>query len=173
MNNLSKTSKSLLVLVFISYAMWVGSYIGKNLFFFQFFDPETMALRNIFEKSDNFAVFYSFFPVITLNLIAYGLFIISFLLFVFTSKVSLRYNGWLFISLLIVLVTLPVELFVILKYDLNIVLETNSMTLSAQQAIELLRQRVSKFGMFSFIHIFSTLSIIFFFIFRPLTKNEN
>lgn len=173
MNKLSKTSKTLLVTIFISYAIWVGTYIAKNLFFFEFFDPETLALRDIFMKGDNFNVFYSFFPVITTNLICYGVFVISFLLFVFTSKLSLRNNGWLFISLLVVLVILPVELYVIFKYDLNIVLDTNSMTLVAKDAIDLLRQRVSKFGMYSFISIFSTLSIIFFFIFRPLTKNEN
>jgi hypothetical protein len=173
MNNLSKTSKSLLVVVFISYAVWIGTYIAKNLCFFQFFDPETMALRNIFEKSDNFSVFYSFFPVITTNIICYGLFVIAFLLFVFTSKISLRYNGWLFISLLIVLITLPVEVYLIFKFDLKIVLDTNSMSLVAKDAIEMLKQRVSKFGMFSFISMFSTLSIVFFFIFRPLTKNEN
>ena len=173
MNNLSKTSKTFLVITFISYALWLGSYIAKNLIFFQFFTPDTMALRSVFEKADFLSIFYSFFPVLTLNIICYALFIVFFMVFLFTSKLNLRKNGWLFISLLVVIITLPVEVYLILKYDLSIITDTNNMTIAVQPAMELIKQRVSKFGMYSFMSIFSTLSIVIFFIFRPLTKNEN
>lgn len=173
MNNLSKTSKTILVFTFISYALWVGSYVAKNLLLFQFFEPETMALKNIFAKSDLFSIFYSFYPVITLNVVCYILFILLFILFVVTSRLNLRNNGWLFISLLVVLLTMPVEIYLIIKYEYNMIIDTNNMSLAVQPAIEMLKQRVAKFGMYSFVSIFSTLSIIFFFIFKPLTKHEN
>jgi hypothetical protein len=173
MNNLSKTSKTILVFTFISYSLWLGSYVAKNLILFQFFEPETMALKNIFAKGDLFNIFYSFYPVVTLNVICYALFLICFIAFVVTSRLNLRNNGWLFISLLVVLITMPVEIYLIIKYELNLIIDTNNMTLAVQPAIELLKQRVARFGMYSFVSIFSTLSIILFFIFKPLTKNEN
>jgi len=173
MNNLSKISKTILVIVFISYALWIGSYVAKNLILFQFYEPETMALRGVFEKADFLSIFYAFFPVVTLNVICYALFVILFLVFVFTSRLKLRYNGWLFISLLVVVLTLPIELYLIFKYDLNFIADTNNLSISAQPALEMIKQRVVKFGMYSFISIFSTLSIILFFVFKPLTKNEN
>jgi len=173
MNNLTKTSKLFLVITFVSYALWLGSYIAKNMIFFQFFDPETMALRSIFLKTDFLSLFYGVYPIITLNIICYGLFVLFFIIFTVTSKLSLRKNGWLFISLLVVLITLPVEVYLIFKYDWNFVFDTNNLSIQIQPALELIKQRVAKFGMYSFISIFSTISIVIFFIFRPLTKNEN
>lgn len=173
MSNLSKTSKLFLVITFISYALWIGSYCAKNVIFFQFFDPETMALRSLYEKADFLSIFYTIFPVVTLNVITYVLFVLFFIAFVFTSKLKLRWNGWLFISLLVVILTMPVEIYLIAKYDWNFILDVNSMKIAADSAVEMIKQRVSKFGMYSFISIFSTLSIVLFFIFKPLTKNEN
>jgi len=173
MKNLSKTSKIVLSLTFISFSLWVGSYLGKNLIFFQFFDPETMSLRKLYELADFSGIFHTIFPVLTLNLISYITFVVLFILFVVKSGLNLRQNGWLFISLLIVVFTFPIEMYIIIKYDINFVLDINSMATSAQSAIQLINQRVAKFGMFSLINLFSNLSIILFFIFRPLTKNEN
>ncbi len=173
MSNLSKTSKLFLVITFISYALWIGSYCAKNLVFFQFFEPETMALKSIYANADFLSIFFSVFPVVTLNVVTYFIFILFFMLFVFTSKLKLRWNGWLFISLLVIVLTMPVEIYLIAKYDWNFIVDVNRMKITADSAIEMIKQRVSKFGMYSFISIFSTLSIVFFFIFRPLTKNEN
>lgn len=173
MNNLSKTSKLFLVVTFISYALWLGSYCAKNMIFFQFFDAETMALRSIFAKADFLSIFYSVYPIVTMNIICYGLFVLFFILFTVTSKLNLRKNGWLFISLLVVVITMPVEVYLIFKYDWNFVFDVNNLSIQVQPALELIKQRVAKFGMYSFISIFSTISIVLFFIFRPLTKNEN
>ena len=173
MKNLSKTSKVILVITFVSYALWLGTYVAKNLIFFQFFEPGTMALKGVYAQADLLGIFYTVYPVITINIICYALFVIFFLLFTFTSKLGLRNNGWLFISLLVVILTMPVELYLIFKYDFNFAVQANNLTISVQPALELIKQRVTKFGMYSFVSIFSTVSILLFFIFKPLTKNEN
>jgi hypothetical protein len=95
------------------------------------------------------------------------------LIFIGTSKLNLRRNGWLFIITMIIIITAPFEIYLslidykIIRLGLANIYESNFI-------LELIKERLTKLNSFSLIEIFSYLAIIFLTLFRPLQKsNEN
>lgn len=170
MENLSKLAKFFLFLTMVAFAMWFGSNITRMILSLQLFHGTHFELKDIVVKSNFDSIAFTLAPAIAISVISYFALVISYLLFVFTSKLKMKLNGWLFISTVLILTTAPFELFLILKYDKPFVDTAFWGTGNAQFYIQLIIDRFSKLGSFPIIEIFSFLAVAFLFMFRPFRK---
>jgi hypothetical protein len=169
MKKQSITSKIILFLAITSFILWLGSYIIRNIAIYQLFEPLNLDLRSLFNEQNLNAVFIIILPLITFNLITYISFVVFFTMFLFATSVSFKNEGWLFIIMLIIFVTMPFEGYLSF-YDYkiaNLIVHQNS---NVMDIINLIRERITKFSSFSFIEFFSYLAIIFLTIFKPFRK---
>jgi hypothetical protein len=89
--------------------------------------------------------------------------------FLFQSKISLKKEGWLFISVLVVLICAPFEFFLILK-DYKIANAIYSQNFDPLAIVNLIRDRMTILSSFSLIEIISFIGIIFLFVIQPMKK---
>lgn len=174
MTKLNKLSKLFLFLTITLGSLWLGSYFIRQLVVFQFFEPDGLALRSIYNQQNLEIVIRTISPAFVSNVILFISYLIFFILFVVTSKIKLMNEGWFFIIILIVLITAPFELFLLFK-DYKIVERIYfSATPSGLDLITQIKERMQSLSSFALIEIFSYLGIIFLAIFKPLRKkNEN
>lgn len=173
MKNISKVSKFFLFLSAVAFSFWLGGYIVRQLVIYQFFEPENLSLRSLYNFNNLEIVFKTISPIILFNIITFPAFILSFLIFILTNKIELKKEGWLLIILLVILITAPFEIFLLIK-DYQIFNGIYYETISAEILIGLIKERMQVFSSFSLIEIFSYIGIIFLSVFRPLRKsNEN
>jgi len=169
MKKQSIISKVILFLTIICFVLWLGSYIVRNIVIYQLFEPLNLDLRSIYNEQNLNAVFNIILPLITINLVTYISFILFFILFLLSARISLKNEGWMFISAMIILVTLPFECYLSF-YDYKIVNFIISHNTNVVDIINLIRERITKLSSFSFIEIFSYLAIIFLALFKPFRK---
>jgi len=172
MKRLTLTSKILLLLTICFFSVWLGGYIARLIAVYPLFDPIELTVKLLY-VSHLEPVFYTLLPLIILNLISFTCFLITFFLFLFTSKLNLKINGWLFIIFLIIVITAPFEIYLsaidfkIVKAILNNISDVNPI-------LDMVKERMVKLSSFSLIEVFSYLAVIFLALFQPLTKkNEN
>jgi hypothetical protein len=172
MKNTSTISKIFAVLSLISAAIWVGSYLSRLFLVYQFFEGPDLILKAYINKNNIDGILFSLLPVIAVHLISFVVMIITTILFYITSKLSLRFNGWLFIILIAVLILLPFEIYLML-IDYKVMLALNSDTIDSTQIIAMLRDRITSLSSFSIVEIFTYMSFYYFIVFQPLTKNAD
>jgi len=170
MENLSKLAKFFLFLTIVAFAMWFGSYITRITLSLQLFHGTHFELKDIVLKSNFDSIVLTLAPAIAISVISYFSLIVFYLLFVFTSKLKMKLNGWLFISTILILTTAPFELFLIFKYDKPFVDTAFWGSANAQFYLQLIIDRFSKLGSFPIIEIFSFLAVAYLFLFRPFRK---
>ena len=95
--------------------------------------------------------------------------IISTILFYLTNNLRLRFNGWLFIILIAVLITLPFEIYLML-IDYKVIITLLNSSFDSAQIILLLRDRIKDLSSFPIVVLLTYLSFYYFIIFQPLTK---
>lgn len=169
MQNLTKLSKIILALTTLFFTVWLGSYISRQVVIYQFFDPENLSLKLIYSINNLSEVLFTIFPLIVLNIVSYTAFLLSLLVFLFQSKISLKKEGWLFISVLVVLICAPFEIFLILK-DYKIANAIYSQNFDPLAIVNLIRDRMTILSSFSLIEIISFIGIIFLFVIQPMKK---
>lgn len=169
MNNLSRISKFILYLTVLTFVLWLGGYISRQIIVFQLFEPENMDLRGIYTASNLEAVINTIYPVITYNIITYPVFLVSLLVFIVISKVSLKKEGWLFIVLAAIVITAPFEIY-LLTIDWNILQKTLHSLNRTSEIIDLLRERITALSSFSLIEILVYMGAVFLFLFKPLRR---
>jgi hypothetical protein len=173
MNNLTKLSKSFLFISLSSLALWLGGYIVRQLVIYQFFEPESLSLRTFYNSNNLTAVLITILPILVFNIVTFIIFLISILIFLFISKINLKKEGWFFISLLIIFVTAPFEIYLMFK-DYEIINNIFLSNIPSDLIVEKIKERMITLSSFSLIEIFSYLGIIFLFVFKPLRKvDEN
>lgn len=173
MSNIPKLSKFFLTLTLLFGSLWYGSYVIRYLLMYQIFDGPTLPLKSYVKPEINLdAIFISINPVFVMNMGLYGLFILVFALFLFTSKISLKNNGWLFISTLIIVLTIPYEVFLFFKYDLQWSLTVNTLQFNASQLHDALVERIRASGTYAIVMILSHLVLFYLMVFRPFTKRQ-
>ena len=111
MKDLKTFPKILLFFVVLSGALWLGGYFTRLVISYQIFEGTDFTLRNYINDQNIAGILRSFEPAVLTTLVLYLIFIISYILFIITSKVSLKANGWLFIITIIILLTLPFEIY--------------------------------------------------------------
>ena len=169
MKKQSIISKIILFLTITSFILWLGSYIIRNIVIYQLFEPLNLDLKSIYNEQNLNAVFNIILPLITFNLVTYISFILFFIIFLSSARISLKNEGWLFISTMIILITLPFEGYLSF-YDYKIVNFIVYHNTNVMDIINLIRERITKLSSFSFIEFFSYLAIIFLTLFKPFRK---
>lgn len=170
MENQTNISKVILYLTCIFFIIFVGSYLVKIGMINQFFDAETLLLKPIFEGIKLESSFLTMLPVFSISVISFICFILFFVSLTVVSKINFRNEGWFFIITLLIIVTTPFELFLLLKFDINLIQKIYSNDINSIYLLEMLKQRVVALGPFPLIILFSYFIIIFLAIFKPLRK---
>jgi len=177
MKNLSKFSKFLLVITCLSGSLWLGSYMTTLFVTYRLFEETDFILKPYYNTANLSEVLLTLLPAFTSTFVLYIIFFLFFILFLVFSKLNLKQNGWLFIITLLVLVTFPLEAY-LMNIDYKIISLVNSESFNPNNVIELIKERFIVFNSFPVIEIFCYFAIIFLLIFKPLTKkvmpvNEN
>jgi hypothetical protein len=170
MKNISTMSRIFAVLSLISASIWIGSYFSRLFIVYQFFEGPDLILKNYINESNIDGILFSVLPVILVHFVSFIIMIITTILFYFTSRLSLRFNGWLFIILIAVIILLPFEIY-LMSIDYNVILALNSEAFDSTQVITLLRDRITDLSSFSIVALLTYLSFYYFIVFQPLTKN--
>lgn len=172
MNTLNKTSKIFAFLSVLTCSLWIGSYLSRLFLSYQLFDVHDLSLKSYITSANLTGILTTMLPSITTTFILYICFIISFIIFIISSRIKFRNNGWLFIISVIVLITLPFEVY-LMTIDYTIICQLNYGTFNSADMVSLFVRRIKVLGSFPLIEIFCYLSFYYFLLFRPLTKNEN
>ena len=119
MNKLSKKSKIILFLFVVSGTIWLGSYITRLSIFYQMFQSAEFILKDFVTNANITGIFQTIIAAVPINLIFYFIMILAYVLFLITSKLNLKQNGWLFISTVLIIISLPFELYLmVIDYKL-------------------------------------------------------
>lgn len=175
MNNLSKTSKLFLFLFIVALIFWIGSYSVRLFQTYQMFVGTEFQLKNYINETNLSGILIALTPVVIVQMITYCLMIIFYFLFFFTCKIKLKENGWLFISLVLVIILLPFEIY-LMTIDNSLIQLFYAASYDANYSLSLIIKRFKVLGSFPLIHILSGLTILYLIFFKPLTqkiKNEN
>lgn len=165
-------SKILIFITSITGVIWLGAYVARLFVTYSFFLPPTLNLRPEFQNTELTTVFLTLVPLVNLTTVTFLSFLVLFILTLIITRPSLRKNGWLFISLAIVVVTAPFEIYSIFEFDWAYF--TAGMTGQFDSALLLqnLITRIDKLSGFPIIQICSYAAIIFMAIYKPLVKTE-
>lgn len=169
MENISKFSKFVLYFTVLLFVLWLGGYVTRQFLIFELFEPENLTLKSLYSLDTIGPVFYTCTSLLIYNIVTYILFLIFFILFVLSSRIKLKEEGWLFIIVILVLFTAPFELY--LSYlDMNIVSDILNTEFDNGEILTQIRHRFTIFENFSLAEIFVYFGIIFFALFQPLRK---
>jgi hypothetical protein len=152
-------------------SIWIGAYLVKLFLIYQLFEPKDLVLKEKFLSSDLQNALFVMLPAFVTPFIVYIVFIFSLLMFLFVSRISLKQNGWLFISVIIILITLPFEFYLML-IDYKVISLLMMNTVNSETIINLMRERITILSSFPIIEILSYISILFLIIFKPLTVKD-
>lgn len=169
MQNLTKLSKIFLSITVLFFTLWLGGYILRQAIIYQFFEPENLALKSIYNSQNLNEILITILPVFVFNIITYAGFILFLIAFIVNSKINMKNEGWFFISILIIVICAPFEIFLLLK-DIEISKNIYSGNFDPSVIMKIIYERLTIFNSFSLIEILSFISIIFLSVFKPLRK---
>ncbi|MEW6508406.1 MAG: hypothetical protein AB1432_11735 [Bacteroidota bacterium] len=173
MEKLNNISKFFLFLTFVFGVFWLGGYFIRQIVVYQFFLPEDLSLRSIYKNQNLEVVINTIAPIFVTNLLFYIAFIVTYFLFLISSRIKFKNEGWILFITLIVLITAPFEIYLLVK-DYRLISDIYFNNVSAFLLLDQIKARIEVLSSFSLIEIFSYVGIIFLIVFRPLRKaNEN
>ena len=162
-------SKIFALLAVLSGSIWLGAYAERMIISYQLFDID-MNMMPYLNQQNLSGILVTIAPAVNTTFILYILFIFAFTTFLFSSKISLRENGWLFIIVVIVYLTLPFEAY-LLTIDYKIISALNfSDVIDAEYVISLIKDRFTTLSSFPIIIFLSYCSMIYFLLFKPFKK---
>lgn len=168
MDKLNKISKSLLYLFVVSGTIWLGSYVTRLSLFYNLFRSDELVLKEYVNNQNISGIFTTLIAAVSINMIFYFIMIFAIILFLAVAKLNLKLNGWLFISVILILVCLPFELY-LMSIDYKFVMMVWKGSFNSQEALQLVLKRFTIFSSFSIVEILSYLAVIYLFLFQPLT----
>ncbi len=170
MKKLNTISKIFLYLTAASGTLWCGSYIAKLALSYQLFQGHEFALNYYLNNENLSAVFLTLNACTILTSISYIVFILTFIIFLASSRLSLKENGWLLIVTLIILITMPFEGFLIsIDYKVFQMLQNG---FNSMDILNLYVKRFKVLGSFPIIEVLSYFAILFLVLFRPLQMKK-
>jgi hypothetical protein len=173
MTKLSLVSKIFLFLAILFFSLFLGGYVARQIIIYQLFEPSGLDFKSIYNDQNLVFVYPTIVPVLILNLVTYATFLITSIVFFITSKIKIKYEGWLFAIIIIIVITAPFEIY-LSTIDLKIVSMMMSNPAPINATSELIKERMIVLSSFSLIEVFSFAAIIFLYLFQPLRKkNEN
>jgi hypothetical protein len=171
MKYLNKISKIFAYLTVLFGALWLGGYLLRLILTYQIFEGTDLHFKDYIAESNLNVIYIILNSAVTFAFITYIIFILSYISFISFSKLSLKKHGWLFIISLIILVTLPFELY-LMTIDYKIFTVVYEGNFIAEDISKLMIERMKVFSSFPLIEIFCYFSIIYFMIFKPFTVKE-
>lgn len=171
MNKLNKIPKIFLFVFAASGAIWLGSYITRLSLFYQLFQVEEFALKKFVSDQNLSGIFQTLIAAVSINLIFYFMMLIAFIIFLVSANLSLKQNGWLFISLILILLTAPFEIY-LMTIDYEIVTRVFGGNFDSKQILQLVIDRFTVLSSFPIVEILSYLTIIYLFAFQPLSGSR-
>lgn len=161
-------SKIVLYICILSGVLWLGSYAARLTLIYQLFQGNDFTLKSVFDNQNLPGIFITINSVAILNAILFAIFIISFLMFLIFSHVKLKDNGWLLISSIIIILTIPFEIF-LMSIDYKIFSIIQSGNVNTKLILDYTISRFKILGSFPIIEILCYFSIIYLILFKPLT----
>jgi hypothetical protein len=169
MNEQNLLNKIFAFLAVLSGSIWMGSYAQRMIISYQLFDID-MNIMSYVNQQNLSGILVTINPAVITTFILYIFFIFSFTIFLLSSKIILKENGWLFIMAVIVCLTLPFEAYLV-TIDYKIISALNfSDVIDAKYVISLYKDRFTTLGSFPIIIFLSYCSFIYFLFFKPFTK---
>ncbi|NUM72036.1 MAG: hypothetical protein HUU43_14420 [Ignavibacteriaceae bacterium] len=166
-------SKIFLFLATASGILWTGTYFAKFIVLYQLFEPGSeLVLREGFNVAQFSPVFQIIFPVLSLNAIFLPVFFLSLILYVITSKQSLKDEGWLFIALILMVCTALAEGALLIIFDYPVLMKLNSGSFAPQEIFDGIKARLKLAGGFTFGVFLVQLTIVFLLTLKPFRKNQ-
>ena len=138
MKNISTISKIFSVLSLISSAIWVGSYLSRLFLVYQLFEGPDLILKSFVNNDNVDGILFTIMPSFLVHFASFIVMLITTIIFYFTSKISLRFNGWLFIILVAILITAPFEIY-LMFIDYKVIKMLNIGSFDSSIIISLLR----------------------------------
>jgi hypothetical protein len=171
MKNINSFAKIFLYLCTLSGFLWVGSYLTRLILTYQLFEKNDFILKSYLNSQNLPGIFITLNAGTILSFILYILFIASFIIFVLSSRINLKENGWLFIITTIVLITFPFELYLMtVDYKMfNLIL---SGPFNSADIVTLIIKRFKILGSFPVIELLCYFVIAYLIIFQPLKMNK-
>ncbi len=170
MKKLNLPAKIFLYLAFLSGVLWTGAYMLRLFLSYRMFKETGFVLKQYLTDQNLTGVLTTLYPAFVTTFILYIIFIVFFVLFLIFSKMSLKQNGWLFIISILVLITLPFEVYLMtIDYKIIMALPGN---FDPKYIISLIVERFKVFNSFPIIEIISYFAMIYLAVFQPLTSKK-
>ena len=168
MNEQKLSNKIFAFLAILNSSIWLGAYAVRMLISYQLFDIDMNLMPYVNQQNLN-GILFSITPAVCATFILYIFFIFTITIFLLSSKISLRQNGWLFIIVVITYLTLPFEVY-LLTIDYKIISAMYFVeVIDAEFVISLFKERFTSLGSFPIIIFLSYCSMIYFLLFKPFT----
>ncbi|MBX3008197.1 MAG: hypothetical protein KF816_09240 [Melioribacteraceae bacterium] len=165
-------SKVILFLTITAFAIWLGSYISRMFIFYEFILPVSFDIDSKF-LIENFSTLSTILnPLLVVSLSSYIILLVLLIAYLLVSRISIKNNGWLFITICLIFLLSPLELY-LSYYDYIFITKVLSKQIVADDLIGIVILRAKEFGVFALIHIFTSIFVILLQVFKPLVKNEN
>lgn len=152
----------------IASIIWIGSYISRFSVFYNIFSGPELTINSFLNNEALYGLLYGMYAPLGTSIFSYFVFLVFFYLTIFSSGLSLKRHGWLFISLIMVTLTAPLELYLVWKYDLEIFFRVYSTKFNPQEIIDFYITRIKTFSFMPFVMILTVITLFGLFIFRPL-----
>lgn len=143
----------------------------RLLITYQLFQPRDFLLKYYVTPENLSGIFITINPAIVFTLSLFPIFLISLIIFLFVSKIKLKQEGWLFIILLIILVTFPFELY-LMFIDIKTSTKVLAGNFHPDEVLSLYIKRNKVLSSFPLIELFSYFSIIFLAVIKPLRMKK-
>ncbi|MGE5798436.1 MAG: hypothetical protein ACM34O_04295 [Ignavibacteria bacterium] len=167
MKSLGLLSKTFLFTSILLGSLWMGGYLLRLVVFYQLFEAEEFVLRSFLNIENLPGIFMILRSAVAMTLILFPLFILSYISFLFSSKINLKQNGWLFIITILIFITLPFEIY-LMTIDYDIVFKINYSSFRTDDVLNLVIKRFKVLSSFPIIELICYFSVIYLMIFQPL-----
>jgi hypothetical protein len=149
----------------------MGSYLLRMILSYQLFNETITSYRGFIKDQNLGGILSALNPAVITTIILFAVFLVFYFLFLVTSGLNLRKNGWLFIITILVVVTAPFEIY-LMTFDFQIYSKVSSGIFQNSEIITLLMKRLKNLSSFPFIEILSYCAVIFLAVFKPLTRED-
>ena len=171
MNKSNKISGLFLIVSSLSCVLWMGSYLLRMLLAYQLFDETLTTYKPYVNEQNIRGILITINPSVITTFVLFIVFLVFFILFLITTNISLKQNGWLFIITILVLITVPFEIY-LMTIDYKIFIQVNSGVFQSSYVISLILKRFKQLSSFPLIELLCYFAIVFLAIFKPLTHKN-
>jgi len=172
MKKISKISASFLTVASIACIFWMGSYFLRMTLSYQIFDETITSYKSYINGQNIRGILITLNPAVISTFVLFIVFIVFYFLFLFSSGLNLRKNGWLFIITILIMVTAPFEIY-LMTIDYRIFSKVNVTAFNPVEVIPLVMQRLKEISSFPLIELLSYCAVIFLAVFKPLTREDS